>query len=268
MSYTEARDATQIIGMETPRLGRRKRGIEYFRGPVMIEVMKRNSSTAIYSEAAESSGPESADENDPMTEGAEPGASTGFAEPGVSPFDEVNAESVVEALLMATDEPLPAGRLAQILGTGDASDVKAHIEKLNQKYTETGASFRIEAIAKGYQLLTLPVYDAWIGKLHKARSDSRLSAAALETLAIVGYKQPILRADVEAIRGVAVGDMLVRLRDAGLVRIVGRAEEVGRPLLYGTTTRFLEVFGLSSLKDLPKVDSDQPASVPKLAPQE
>lgn len=181
---------------------------------------------------------------------------------------EITTESVVEALLMATDEPLPAGKIALLLGTGDASDVKAHIEKLNEKYARTGAAFRIEAIAKGYQVLTLPAYDAWIGKLHKARSESRLSPAALETLAIVAYKQPILRADVEAIRGVAVGDMLVRLRDSGLVRIVGRAEEVGRPLLYGTTTRFLEVFGLSSLKDLPKVDSDKPAAVPKLAPVE
>jgi len=182
--------------------------------------------------------------------------------------DEITAQSVVEALLMATDEPLPAGKIAQLLGTGDASDVKDHIQGLNEKYVRNGAAFRIEAIARGYQLLTLPAYDAWIGKLHKARSDSRLSPAALETLAIVAYKQPVLRADVEAIRGVAVGDMLVRLRDMGLVRIVGRAEELGRPLLYGTTTRFLEVFGLSSLKDLPKVDSDKSAAVPRLAPVE
>lgn len=177
---------------------------------------------------------------------------------------DINAPSVVEALLMATDEPLPAARIAQILGTGDASDVKEHIEALNQRYAASAAAFRIEAIAKGYQVLTLPVYDAWIKKLHKARDDSRLSAAALETLAIVAYKQPILRADVEAIRGVAVGDMLIRLRDMGLVRIVGRAEEIGRPLLYGTTTRFLDVFGLSSLKDLPKIDSDQPAVLPQM----
>jgi segregation and condensation protein B len=85
-------------------------------------------------------------------------------------------------------------------------------------------------------------------------------------LAIVAYKQPVLRADVEAIRGVAVGDMLVRLRDMNLIRIVGRAEEIGRPLLYGTTTRFLEVFGLGTLKDLPKLDPDSPDAVPKLAP--
>lgn len=177
---------------------------------------------------------------------------------------EISPRSVVEALLLATDDPLPAPRIAQLLGLGDASDVKSHIEQLNEHYARTGASFRIEAIAKGFQMLTLPAYNPWIQKLHKARDDSRLSPAALETLAIVAYKQPILRADVEAIRGVAVGDMLVRLRDMGLVRIVGRAEEVGRPLLYGTTTRFLDVFGLASLKDLPKVDADQPNAVPKI----
>jgi segregation and condensation protein B len=178
--------------------------------------------------------------------------------------DEITAQSVVEALLLATDDPLPAGKIAQLLGMGDASDVKAHIEQLNEHYAQTGASFRIEAIAKGYQVLTLPAFNTWIQKLHKARDESRLSPAALETLAIVAYKQPILRADVEAIRGVAVGDMLIRLRDMGLVRIVGRAEEVGRPLLYGTTTKFLDIFGLASLKDLPKVDADQPNALPKI----
>lgn len=180
------------------------------------------------------------------------------------PPPSVTTESVVEALLLSTDEPLPASRIAQLLGIGDAGDVKRHVEVLNERYAQCGASFRIESIAKGFQLLTLPAYNHWIGKLHKARADSRLSSAALETLAIVAYKQPILRADIEAIRGVAVGDMLVRLRDVNLVRIVGRAEEIGRPLLYGTTTRFLEVFGLSSLKDLPKLDADNPESVPKL----
>ena len=180
------------------------------------------------------------------------------------PPPSVTTESVVEALLLSTDEPLPAARIAQLLGIGDAGDVKRHVETLNERYAQCGASFRIEAIAKGFQLLTLPAYNHWISKLHKARADSRLSTAALETLAIVAYKQPILRADIEAIRGVAVGDMLVRLRDTNLVRIVGRAEEIGRPLLYGTTTRFLEVFGLSSLKDLPKLDADNPEAVPKL----
>ncbi len=181
-----------------------------------------------------------------------------------APTDPQLSESVVEAILLSTDEPLNAGSIAEIAELADAQEAKRIIEKLNERYEAAGAAFRIAAIAKGYQMLTLPEFDRWIQKLNKRRSDSRLSPAALETLAIVAYKQPALRADVEAIRGVAVGDMLARLREVNLVRIVGRAEEVGRPLLYGTTTKFLEVFGLASLKELPKLDDDQPNAIPKL----
>jgi segregation and condensation protein B len=184
--------------------------------------------------------------------------------PPEPPASEVSPESIVEALLFSSDQPLPAARIAQILGIGDAGDVKQHIEWLNERYQQCAASFRIEPIAKGYQMLTLPQYNPWLSKLHKVRAESRLSAAALETLAIIAYKQPVVRADIEAIRGVAVGDMLVRLREMNLVRIVGRAEEIGRPLLYGTTNRFLEVFGLQSLKDLPKLDADRPDVIPPL----
>ena len=186
------------------------------------------------------------------------------AERAANPAPEVTSESIVEALLLSTDDPLPAAKIAQILGAGDTRDVKRHIETLNERYADAEAAFRIESIAKGYQMYTLPVYNRWVQMLHKAQSDARLSPAALETLAIVAYKQPVLRADVEAVRGVAVGDMLVRLRDMNLIRIVGRAEEIGRPLLYGTTKKFLEVFGLGSLKDLPKIDGEQGESIPQL----
>lgn len=189
--------------------------------------------------------------------GSEVGSSAA-AEPEVSP------ESIVEALLFASEVPLPGAKIAQVLGVGGAGDVARHVDALNAKYVSAGMAYRIEAIAKGYQMLSLPVFDRWIGKLHQARADARLSGAALETLAIVAYRQPALRADVEAIRGVAVGDVLNRLRELNLVRIVGRAEEIGRPLLYGTTTKFLEVFGLASLSDLPKIDPQRPDDVPKL----
>ncbi len=182
----------------------------------------------------------------------------------VTSIPELTTESIVEALLFSTDNPLAANRIAQNLGVGDAGDVRKHVNTLNERYEQSMAAFRIASIAKGYQMLTLPVYDNWVRKLHKARSDTRLSGAALETLAIVAYKQPVLRADIEAIRGVAVGDMLVRLREVNLVRIVGRAEEIGRPLLYGTTPRFLQVFGIGSLKDLPKMDPEKPHDVPAL----
>jgi len=177
---------------------------------------------------------------------------------------EIRTESIIEALLFSTDQPLTAAKIAEILGIGNAGDIRRHVDTLNARYADAGAAFRIEAVAKGFQMLTMPVYNPWVGKLHKARSDSRLSPAALETLAIVAYKQPVLRADVEAIRGVAVGDMLVRLREMNLIRIVGRAEELGRPLLYGTTGKFLEVFGLKSTQDLPKLDPDRPDDVPPL----
>lgn len=177
---------------------------------------------------------------------------------------EIKTESIIEALLFSTDQPLNASKIAEILGIGDTGDVRRHIETLNERYAQSGAAFRIEAVAKGFQMLTEPMYNPWVSKLHKARTDSRLSPAALETLAIVAYKQPVLRVDVEGVRGVAVGDMLVRLREMNFIRIVGRAEELGRPLLYGTTSRFLDVFGLKSLKDLPKLDPDRPDDVPPL----
>ena len=177
---------------------------------------------------------------------------------------DVTPEAIVEALLFSSDDPLTSGKIAQILGIGDSADVKKHIATLNERYEASGSSFHISEIAKGFQMFTHPEYHPWVGKLRKARSESRLSGAAVETLAIVAYRQPVLRADVEAIRGVAVGDRLVRLRDLSLVRIVGRADEVGRPLLYGTTKKFLEIFGLASLKDLPKLDPDHPGDIPPL----
>jgi len=177
---------------------------------------------------------------------------------------EISPASIVEALLFASHSALGAARIAQIIGIGTARDVKAHIETLNERYESTGASFRIRGISGGYQMFTQPSLDPWIHKLNKTKADTRLSQAALETLAIVAYRQPIIRADIEAVRGVAVGDVLIRLRDMKLAKIVGRAEEVGRPMLYGTTNRFLEVFGLSSLKDLPMLDDDNPQELPKL----
>lgn len=180
------------------------------------------------------------------------------------PVAEMTTESVVEALLFSTNEPLSAGRIAQLLGVGDAADVKGYVSTLNERFESRGASFRIEPIAKGYQMLTLPAYHPWVNKLHKARAESRLSTAALETLAVIAYKQPALRATIEAVRGVAVGDLLVRLREMNLIRIVGRAEEIGRPLLYGTTGKFLEVFGLDTLKQLPQLDPQRPENIPAL----
>jgi segregation and condensation protein B len=168
---------------------------------------------------------------------------------------EIHPHRVVEAILFAADSPMLAAKVAAVLGVGDARDVRKHIEQLNAEYAERGSAFRIEELAGGFQMLTLPAYNTWLRKLLRARQETRLSPAALETLAIVAYKQPCTRAEVEAIRGVAAGDLINRLRDINLLKIVGRAEDLGRPLLYGTTKRFLEVFGLPSLEELPQVEA-------------
>lgn len=167
---------------------------------------------------------------------------------------EITVPAVIEAVLFATDEPIGPGKIAEIVGTGGVKEVRKHIEELNEKYCKMGAAFRIEEIANGYQMLTLSKYNTWLRKLLKVRAETKLSPAALETLAIIAYKQPILRVDIEAIRGVSPGEMIRQLSEKGLVKIVGRAEVVGRPLLYGTTKKFLEIFGLASLSDLPTVE--------------
>lgn len=170
-----------------------------------------------------------------------------------NPPADVTAESVAEAVLFATDEPISAERLAKIIETG-VKQVKEHIKNLNDKYQANNNAFRIEQIAGGYQMMTLGLYNHWLKKLLRARDDGKLSPAAMETLAIIAYKQPIIRADIESIRGVAAGEVLRSLMYKGLVKIVGRAEVLGRPMLYGTTKKFLEVFGLNTLKDLPKIE--------------
>ncbi len=166
---------------------------------------------------------------------------------------ELTTESVTEAVLFASDESLTEARLANIVGV-PARQIRQHVKSLNEKYQANNNAFRIEKIAGGYQMLTLGPYNSWLEKLIRVRDDSKLSAAALETLAIIAYKQPVIRADIEAIRGVAVGELIRGLMYKGLVKIVGRAEVLGRPMLYGTTKKFPQTFGLDSLKDLPKVE--------------
>jgi len=179
-----------------------------------------------------------------MKEQEKPATNEGF---------EPTLESITEAVLFACDEPLSPKRLANIAGAG-VKQIRRCIETLNKEYETNGHAFRIEEIALGYQMLTLSGYNDWLKKLISTRSDSKLSAAALETLAVIAYKQPVIRADVEAIRGVQAGEMIRSLMFKGLVKIMGRAEVLGRPMLYGTTKKFLQTFGLKSLRDLPKIE--------------
>ena len=167
---------------------------------------------------------------------------------------EPTVESVVEAVLFASDEPLSVQRLVNIVEAGSIKQVRDCVKELNDKYRSNGSAFRIEQIAGGYQIMTLDVFGYWLKKLVRVRTETKLSQAALETLAIISYKQPVIRADIEAIRGVAAGEVIRNLMYKGLVKIVGRAEVLGRPMLYGTTKKFLDIFGLNTLKDLPKIE--------------
>jgi segregation and condensation protein B len=169
--------------------------------------------------------------------------------------------ALLEALLFSTHHPLTAGRLGELLDLETTKPVRRAIQELNQQYEASGRSFRVEQVAGGYQLLTLPEFGDALKKLHQKEIDAKLTKPALETLAIIAYKQPILRADVEAIRGVACGETIRSLMEKHLVNIAGRAEVPGRPILYGTTRRFLQLFGLNNLKDLPQSDElKQPRS--------
>ncbi|MGD0462656.1 MAG: SMC-Scp complex subunit ScpB [Tepidisphaeraceae bacterium] len=159
---------------------------------------------------------------------------------------------LLEALLLSTHHPLTAGRIAELMDLQATKPVRQAIKDLNIQYEESHRAFRVEQVAGGYQILTLPEFGEHLKKLHQREIDAKLTKAALETLAIIAYKQPILRADIEAIRGVMCGETIRSLMEKRLVNIAGRAEEPGRPILYGTTKRFLEVFGLNTLKDLPQ----------------
>lgn len=166
----------------------------------------------------------------------------------------------IEAVLLTSGQPLTAGRIARTLDLrGVGRLVRQEIGALNALYADTKRSFRIEEIAGAYQVMTLPVYAEVLGALRKTRITNKVSKGALEALAIVAYRQPIVRADIDAIRGVASGEVLKTLMDHHLIKQVGRAESLGRPVLYGTTKRFLEVFGLGDLKDLPKDGSLRPS---------
>ena len=182
-----------------------------------------------------------------------------------APADEVPCADLplsarVEAVLLTNDRPVTEQKLVEMLGLrpgakakdSAAAQVREAIDALNKAYESQGRAFRAERLAGGYQLLTTSVFAPLLARVRGLRQQGRLTPAALETLAIIAYRQPMLRSELEAIRGVACGEVLKSLLERRLVRITGRAEELGRPMLYGTTTEFLKVFGLSRIEDLPQ----------------
>ncbi len=164
----------------------------------------------------------------------------------------------VEAALFAADEPLTPKKLAVAAELADAAESRRLIQRLKEHYDSDGTAFQIEDIAGGWQLRTRSQYYPWLVRLRHTNPDPKLSAAARETLAIVAYRQPVMRADIEAIRGVQCGELLRLLMEKGLLRIAGRHDSLGRPVLYATTKKFLQMFGLNSLKDLPEVEQLRP----------
>jgi segregation and condensation protein B len=157
----------------------------------------------------------------------------------------------VEAALFLAAEPLTARKIATAAALADSAEARRLIAKLRDLYDADATAFQLEEIAGGYQLLTRPAYRPWLMRAQRVGDEVRLTPAAQETLAVVAYRQPIPRADVEAVRGVGCGELLTHLMEKGLIKIVGRQESLGRPVLYGTTKRFLQAFGLGALKDLP-----------------
>jgi segregation and condensation protein B len=161
---------------------------------------------------------------------------------------------IIEALLFASDAPLTAADLARVDERLDEDTVEAVIQELRSEYEVSERSFQVYELAGGYQLLTRPEFVTVLERYESVPQPARLSQSALEVLAIIAYRQPIGRAEVEEIRGVGSSGVLRTLQDRHLIEAVGRAEGLGRPLLYGTTTKFLEHFGYRSLEDMPRPD--------------
>jgi segregation and condensation protein B len=187
---------------------------------------------------------------------------------------------VVEALLFSAQTPLSIREIAMAIKGADAEDelspnqfarvseaeVAGALEQLKVEYIEQERAFQLNEKAEGWQLATDPKYAQWVRQLFPAPKPARLSAPALETLAIIAYRQPITRADVEAVRGVNIDGVLQTLMERGLVKIAGRAEIPGRPLLYETTQFFLDHFGLRTLDELPNVEELRTRHLPMARP--
>jgi segregation and condensation protein B len=165
-------------------------------------------------------------------------------------MDREAKKRIVEALVLGAPEPVSAQKLAEVVPGLEADVARSLVVELRREYDEQGRGFEIWEVAGGYQLRTRPEYAAYLRLLHRERAQ-RLSRAALETLAVIAYRQPVTRAEIEAVRGVEVDAVLRSLIERELVRIAGHREVPGRPMLYATTKRFLELFGLARLEDLP-----------------
>jgi len=165
-----------------------------------------------------------------------------------------NHHQIIEALLFASESPLSSDKIQAVLKDVTLEEIEETVDSLNDKYRMGGHSFAIKKIARGYQMYTLPDFASWIRALFSHNRRERLSQQSLEVLAIVAYRQPIVKTDVDRLRGVNSEGPIFTLLDRKLITIVGRKPTPGRPLLYGTTQEFLTHFGLKDLDDLPKIE--------------
>lgn len=177
-------------------------------------------------------------------------------------MDSQQAKRIIEALLFVSDQPVSVRRFKEVLGESDPQMFRALLQQLNDEYLQSQRAFRIQEVAGGYQLVTDPQLAAWIKRALELPRESALSKAALETLAIIAYRQPLTKAEIEAIRGVDVTATLETLMERQFVRITGRKETPGRPLLYGTTAEFLQHVGLKSLDELPPMAPEARPTLP------
>lgn len=164
-----------------------------------------------------------------------------------------NQDQVIEALIFASDVPLPSRKIKDIISEIGEREIKKSIARINERYQETKSALEIVEVAGGYQIVTKPDYADWARKLYISRTKNRLTQRALETLAIIAYKQPITKTEVESIRGVNADTVIRTLIERKLITVTGREKAPGNPLLYGTTRYFLEYFGLKDISDLPKL---------------
>lgn len=166
--------------------------------------------------------------------------------------DEKQELGRLEAVLFLSRHPLSSRKIGQLASLVDGTRARVLLKKLNQHYDRVGRAFHIKQIAGGYQLRTRPQFAPWLRRQEHIPRPFRLTGPALETLTVVAYRQPIIKAEIEAIRGVGCGEMLRQLLEKGLIKIAGRSPELGRPFLYATTREFLTQFGLNSLSALPR----------------
>lgn len=163
------------------------------------------------------------------------------------------AKAVIEALIFASDRPLPAAELKNILGL-DTREIGRIIQELGSDYENNCRGIRLTELAGGFQMITPADFSPFIKKLYKQRRVERLSKPALETLAIIAYKQPLTKIEIQSLRNVNIDGVINNLSEKGFIRVTGRKDTPGRPLVFGTTKNFLEYFGLNSLNDLPKME--------------